>query len=75
MTNELIVVLETEINDDVIQQLKQADDNDPHLKEVIDAYAKALEGEDIEIFEIGNDFIVCENAIYIAVYEDELTEI
>lgn len=75
MTDELIIVLETEINNDVIQQLKQADDNDPHLKEVIDAYVVTLEREDIEIFEIGNDFIVCENAIYIAVYEDEFTEI
>jgi hypothetical protein len=74
MTNEIIVVLEAQIDDEVIQHLKMADDSDIHLKEIIDAYEIVLSEKGIEIFDRGNDFLICEDAIYIAVYEDEFEE-
>lgn len=69
-----IIVVETSINDDVIQQLKQSDDTNKDLGAVITEYAKQLQDKGIEIFDMGNDFIVCEEGIYIACYDDEFDE-
>jgi hypothetical protein len=69
-----IVVVIAEIDDEVIQQLKQSDDQHKDLNAVINEYANQLEGKGIEVFDRGNDFIVCEEGIYIACYADEFDE-
>jgi hypothetical protein len=71
-----IIVVETPVNDEVIYNLQADDDNiDEQLKFVIKAYAAYIEdNEDIEILTVGNSYLVTENAVYIAVYEDEWDE-
>lgn len=69
-----IVVVVAEIDDEVIQQLKQSDDQHADLNAIINEYANQLEGKGVEIFDRGNDFIVCEEGIYIACYDDEFDE-
>lgn len=68
-----IIVIETAINDEVIQQLK-TNDLYEDLKVVIDEYARQLKESRVEIFEVGNDFIVTEECVYIAMYEEDLSE-
>lgn len=69
-----IIVVETAIDNDVIQQLKSAYDTNPDLATIIDSMNESLLEEGIEVFDRGNDFIVCEKGIYIACYSDEFDE-
>lgn len=72
--DRVVVILEAELKDDVIAQLKQAEGDDV-LKGYILAYRTALEDEGIEVFQVFDYFLVAENALYIAMYEDEVKEI
>lgn len=73
---ENIIVLSTKINDDIIAALRAvpAKEVDPMIKDLIDSCVKDIKdsGEDIEIFEIGPHYIVTENSLYIAVFEDQI---
>lgn len=70
--NKDIIVLDIEINDEVINILRVHDDFDEQLNFVIRAYAAHIEdNEDIDIFEIGNTYLVTESVIYVAAYADE----
>lgn len=69
-----IVVLWINIDDDVITNLKFSDDYDECLNIVINAFKEQLEQEGKEIFYIGNTFLICEDNIYLAIYEDEWDE-
>jgi hypothetical protein len=68
-----IVVLETAISNEVIYQL-QTNDFREDLNAVINEYARQLEEGGVEIFQIGNDFVVTEDCIYIAAYEEDVNE-
>lgn len=72
--NENIVVLTLEINNEVIANLRVVDDYDTKIKELIDALAEKLTDEGTEVYEVGNTFIVTENEILVAGYQDEVTE-
>ena len=73
MNNRIVTVLEIETNDEVIGQLKSIDEElDNVLIDTIQAYKTVLKQDGIEIFYVGNHFLVCENCTYFAVYEDEL---
>lgn len=78
ITNDRIVaILEIELNDDIIAQLRSVDgedEPDENLITHIDAYEKVLGDDGIEIFDRGNYFLVCEHAVYFAAYEDDLNE-
>lgn len=69
-----ITILETEIDEEVIAQLKQVDGQDETMKRFVDAYASVLQEQGIEIFFVGNDFVVAEDKLYIFVYDDEFEE-
>lgn len=70
-----IVVLESPINNDVIDNLEAHDDFDEQLNFVIRAYVAWIEdNENIEIYRIGNSYFITEDSIYIAVYQDDLSE-
>lgn len=71
---EEVVILQTEINDEVIAQLDQVEETDFELKQAIDAYEIVLKREGKEILKKGTYYVVCEDAIYIAVREDEYQE-
>lgn len=70
----VVVILEAELKDDLITELKAAK-GDKVLRGYILAYKEALEQKGIEVFETFDYFLVCENAVYIALYEDEVKEI
>lgn len=73
---ENIIVLSTKINDEIIAALRAVPvkEVDPMIKELIDNRIADIKnsGEDIEIFETGPHYIVTENALYIAVFEDQI---
>jgi len=67
-----VVILRTAVNNDVVDNLRAFDDYDKNLKFAIEALVELLMDTDREIFEIGNQYVVTEEEICIAVYEDEL---
>jgi len=70
-----IVVVSIPINNDVIYNLKAHDDFDEQLNFVIKTYIAYIEDtENIEIYSIGNSYFVTEDFIYLALYEDELSD-
>jgi len=75
MTNRVIDILQMQLDDEVITTLRDEDDEDIHLAEAINAYAISLGGFGKEIFEHGNSYLVCEDCVYLAAYEDDVEEI
>ena len=70
-----IVVVSIPIDNEVIYNLQARDDFDEHLNFVVRAYAAHIEdNENIEIYKIGNCYLITEDYIYLAVYQDELNE-
>jgi hypothetical protein len=67
-----IVIVWTILNDDVVNDLRAFDDFDENLKDAIEILLEYLSDTNKEIFEIGNHYVVTEDEICIAVYEDEL---
>lgn len=72
MTNKAILVLETKVHDGIITEFRINDSTDVSLKEVLDEYINEKIPDNIEIYERGNDYVVCENAVYIAVYKEDV---
>ena len=72
--NERIVtILQLQINDEVISQLETVEyPAENPLVKYIQAYKQTLEEDypEIQIFKIGNHYLICEDCIYLAVYED-----
>lgn len=72
---EVIIILQAEVNDYAVAELKTAEDGDKVLHGYILAYKEALENEGKEVFEVFGYFLVSEDGIYIALYEDEAREL
>jgi len=72
---KVLVILQAEVNDNIISELKTAQDGDPILKQFINEYKIELEKKDKEVFEVFDYFLVCEDGVYIALHEDEFNKI
>lgn len=68
-------VVESEIDDEVLRQVKALKAWHPDKKAVIQECLKEIKEKfpEIEIFEVGPDYIVTEKSMYFALFEDEMT--
>lgn len=73
-----IAILKVKINDNIIAQLQQIAENEDEvseeLSEAIKIYSDALIASGIEVFKVSTYYCVSEESIYIACYNDELTD-
>jgi hypothetical protein len=69
-----IIILEAEINDKILGQIRELKDSHPEKLEVIAACVAMIHKDfpEIEIFEVGSNYIVTESRMYIALFEDEI---
>lgn len=69
-----VIVLETSISDKVLTQIKEMKNEHPDKEAVITACVKMIKRDypEIEIFEVGPNYIITESRMYLAMFEDEI---
>lgn len=70
-----VTIFQMAIDDDVIEQLRINDSDDEDLKAALDAYFTTDIPEGTEIYQSGNDYLVCELGVFIASYDDDVKQI
>ena len=69
-----VLIFQANLSDEIISELKQAEGDD-FLKQALLDYKKELEESGKEVFQVFDYFMVCEDGIYIALYEAEAKRI
>lgn len=71
---KVIYILQTDVNNGVVEELKKGN-GDESLHKALLEYKVELDEKGIEIFRVYDYFMVGEDGIYIALYEDEMREL